>query len=259
MTFTPEDFDAHIEEWKDWPTMPWNRLLYSACHHNLQRFLGNPPLNILDVGGGNGQDTFFLVQLGHKVTLQDFSIEMLDDARQNAAKAGLSKKISFYQADVTELPDLFSAAEFDVILCHNMIKFVKDGYTLLDDLYRLLKPSGLLSITAVNPYSEAYRQAIFSNDLSAALDSIGQQQYLHPWFGKSEQRHTAEDLIAYLKALGCTLLGHFGLRCIVDYLTDNQSKFDSSYFAQLKELELAMTDQYPYYMLARMFQIIMQK
>jgi len=221
--------------------------------------LNEPPLEILDVGGGNGEDTFFLARLGHKLTLQDFSGEMLADAQQRAAEKGLSEGISFYQADVAELSALFTAQIFDVILCHNMIKFVDDGYALLDDLFALLKPSGLLSITAVNPHSEAYRQAIFLNDLSGALEAIGQQQHLHPWFGKSEQRHAPDDLIAYLEGLGCTLLGHYGLRNIVDYLTDNDSKFDPDYFAKLEALEYAMTDCYPYYLLARMFQIILQK
>ena len=161
MAFTPEDFDAHFDQWKDWPTTPWNRLLYSTSHRNLQRHLGEPPLKILDAGGGNGEDTFFLVHLGHTVTLQDFSAEMLGDARQRAAEAGLLDQITFCQSDVAELPNLFSAWEFDAILCHNMIKFVEDGYALLDDLYTLLKPSGLLSITAVNPHSETYRQATF--------------------------------------------------------------------------------------------------
>ena len=259
MTFTPEDFDAHFDQWKDWPTTPWNRLLYSTSHRNLQRYLGEPSLKILDVGGGNGEDTIFLVQLGHTVTLQDFSAEMLGDARQRAAEAGVLEQVTFYQADVAELPNLFSAGEFDAILCHNMIKFVEDGYALLDDLYALLKPGGLLSITAVNPHSEAYRQAIFMNDLPGALATIGQEQHLHPWFGKSEQRHAPELLITYLEALGCTLLGHFGLRNIVDYLTDNESKFNPEYFAELEKLEYALTDQYPYYLLARMFQIIVQK
>lgn len=59
--------------------------------------------------------------------------------------------------------------------------------------------------------------------------------------------------------MGCILLGHFGLRCIVDYLTDNESKFDPTYFAELEKLAYAMTDQCPYYLLARMFQIIAQK
>ena len=259
MPFSPEDFDAHFDKWKDWPTTPWNRLLYSTCHRNLQRYLGKQPLKILDAGGGNGEDTFFLISLGHSVTLQDFSAEMLEDARRRAEQNGVLEQISFCQADVVKLSSLFSAEEFDAILCHNMIKFVDDGYALLDDLYTLLKPKGLLSITAVNPHSEAYRQAIFKNDLAEALAAIGQEQYLHPWFGKPEQRHTPEDLIAYFEVLGCTLLGHFGLRCIVDYLTDNESKFVPGYFTKLEALEYAMTDQYPYYLLARMFQIILQK
>jgi S-adenosylmethionine-dependent methyltransferase len=259
MTFTPEDFDLHFDKWKEWPTTPWNRLLYSTCHLNLKRYLGEPPLEILDAGGGNGEDTFFLIQLGHTVTLLDFSIAMLADAHQRAVDQDVLDRITFCQTDVAELPDLFSADSFDVVLCHNMIKFVDDGYALLVDLHTLLKPGGLLSITAVNPYSEAFRQAIFRNDLTRALDAIGQEQHLHPWFGKSEQRHTPEALIRYLEGLGCALLGHFGLRCIVDYLTDNDSKFDPNYFARLESLEHTMTDRYPYYLLARMFQIIMQK
>jgi S-adenosylmethionine-dependent methyltransferase len=259
MNFTPEDFDTHFDQWKEWPSTPWNRLLYSTCHLNLQRHLGPPPLQILDVGGGNGEDTFFLIQLGHTVTLVDFSTEMLADARQRATDLGVVEQVIFYQADVGELPTLFSETQFDFILCHNMIKFVANGYELLDDVSALLKPGGLLSVTAVNPHSETYRQAIFQNDLSGALAAIGQDQHLHPWFGKSEKRHTPEDLIEYLERLDFSLLGHYGLRNVVDYLTDNESKFDPNYFTELEKLEHALTDQYPYYLLARMFQIIAQK
>ena len=88
MTFTPEDFDAHFDQWKDWPKTPWNRLMYSTAHRNLQRHLGEAPLQILDAGGGNGEDAFFLLRLGHDVVLQDFSSEMLADARQRAAREG---------------------------------------------------------------------------------------------------------------------------------------------------------------------------
>jgi S-adenosylmethionine-dependent methyltransferase len=259
MTFTPEDFDAHFDKWKDWPSTPWNRLLYSTSHLNLLRHLGDPPLEILDVGGGNGEDTFFLIQTGHRVSLLDFSGEMLADARKRAINMGVLDQVTFYQADVVEIPNLFLDDQFDAILCHNMIKFVDDGYTLLDKLSVLLKHDGLLSITAVNPHSETYRQAIFQNDLNGALAAIGQNQHLHPWFDKSEKRHAPEDLIKHLQALGFNQLGHYGLRCIVDYLTDNQSKFDPNYFSQLERLEHAMTDCYPYNLLARMFQIIMQK
>jgi S-adenosylmethionine-dependent methyltransferase len=259
MTFTPEDFDAHFDKWKEWPTTPWNRLLYSTSHRNLQKHLGSAPLNILDAGGGNGEDTCFLTNLGHTITLVDFSEAMLADARQRASKLGVRDQVTFVHADVTELSSLFQSSEFDAILCHNMIKFVADGLGLLDDLYALLKPGGLLSVTAVNPHSETYRQAIFLDDLRGAQESIGQDDHLHPWFGKSEKRHAPEILIEYLLGLGFTLLGHYGLRNLVDYLTNNEAKYKPEYFNQLKQLEHALTDRYPYYLLARMFQIILQK
>ena len=103
MPFTSQDFDTHFDKWKDWPATPWNRLLYSTCHLNLERHLAEPPLDILDVGGGNGEDTFFLARLGHRLTLQDFSGQMLADARQRAAQEGFLDQISFCQADVAEL------------------------------------------------------------------------------------------------------------------------------------------------------------
>ena len=259
MTFTPEDFDTHFNKWKEWPTTPWNRLLYSTLHCNLQRHLGTPPLHILDVGGGNGEDALFLARLGHTVALVDFSAEMLTDARKCAAEIGVADKISLHQADVAELVGLFADSHFDVILCHNMIKFVDDSFALLRDLCDMLKQDGWLSITAINPYSEVYRQATFLNDLSAAQEAIGQRNARHPWFDKVETRHAPENLIQFLESLGCTLLGHYGLRCIVDYLTDNEAKFDPEYFSELEKLEHALTDQYPYYLLARMFQIVVRK
>jgi S-adenosylmethionine-dependent methyltransferase len=172
---------------------------------------------------------------------------------------GLLELISFHQADVTDLPNLFDDSQFDVILCHNMIKFVTDAYALLKDMHTLLKPGGWLSITAVNPHSEVYRQAIFLNDLTKARNAIGQEGAQHPWFDKPERRHDPEDLINYLDTLGCTLLGHYGLRCIVDYLTDNEAKYDPKFFTELEKLEHDLTDRYPYYYLARMFHIIVRK
>jgi S-adenosylmethionine-dependent methyltransferase len=140
-----------------------------------------------------------------------------------------------------------------------MIKFVDDGKKLLQDIYDLTKPGGLLSITAVNPYSEVYSQAIFQGNLAAAQAAIGEDRHYHPWFGKSETRHSAENLIEFLETLGYKLLGRFGLRCIIDYLPDNEAKFEPSYFAEIEKLENALTDRYPYNLLARMFQIIVQK
>ena len=84
MTVTPEDFNAVIDEWKDWQTVPWGRLFYSISHNNLKRHLPNRSLRILDVGGGNGMDTTYFACQGHTVVLLDYSPAMLADARKRA-------------------------------------------------------------------------------------------------------------------------------------------------------------------------------
>ena len=184
---------------------------------------------------------------------------MLADAQKRAHKLGLYPQITFHQIDVAELSTIFAGDRFDVVLCHNMIKSVDDGQKLLKDITSLLKPSGLVSVTAVNPYSEVYTQAFFQRNLAAAKAAIGNDRHFHPWFEKYETRHTAESLIEFLEGLGHKLLGHYGLRCIIDYLPENETKFEPTHFAEIEKLEHALTGLYPYNLLARMFQIIVQK
>ncbi len=50
-----------------------------------------------------------------------------------------------------------------------------------------------------------------------------------------------------------------GLRCVCDYIPDNDIKNDPAFFAQLERLEYALRDKYPYNLLARYCQVIAQK
>jgi hypothetical protein len=45
----------------------------------------------------------------------------------------------------------------------------------------------------------------------------------------------------------------------MDYMYDNERKYDDEFYRKLEQLELALTDRYPYYLLARFFQIIARK
>lgn len=54
-------------------------------------------------------------------------------------------------------------------------------------------------------------------------------------------------------------MGEYGVRYVCDYIPNNDIKRDPSFFSELERLELAMSDRYPYYLLARLFQIIARK
>ncbi|MBN2147532.1 MAG: methyltransferase domain-containing protein [Anaerolineales bacterium] len=258
MAFNAQNFDEKLPQWQEWQNMPWNHLFYSIARRNLMLHISEQTLHALDVGGGNGADSLYLASLGHRVALVDFSAAMLDDARARAAMAGLDDRITFHQAEAHAIPTLFPGEQFDLALCHNILHFVEDAQELVGSICAILRPGGLLSLIETNRYSETMRVAIQINDLPAALQAVAEKQRMHTWFNVPEQRFSAEEMIGMLNRLGCRLEGQYGVRCVCDYLS-NEKKTDPAYYADLERLEAELTSTYPYYLLARYFQIIARK
>jgi S-adenosylmethionine-dependent methyltransferase len=255
---TADEVDAIVDEWKEWQSFPWAKLLYSISRFNILRHLDNHILRILDVGGGNGFNSIYFAQQGHSVTLLDCSPVMLSDAKQAADKEGVLQKITFCQADAGAIQDLFHGQQFDLILCHLMIEFVSEPRKVLKTICNLMAPEGLLSLLEANRYSEVYRKTFQANDLVAALKVVDTKEYFHPWVNRLTSLFSSAEMIDILRENGCELVGDYGIRCICDYLP-NEQKYEAEYFEVLEQLERKLTDTYPYNLLARFYQVIMQK
>jgi S-adenosylmethionine-dependent methyltransferase len=183
---------------------------------------------------------------------------MLDDARQRIAAAGLQARIHLHQAGVQEVARLFSAAQFDLVLCHNVIQYVADVPALLRDLAALLLPGGLLSLVSINRFSDVYAAAFLRQDLAAALAGIGARTMHSTLFDTPLTMYSAEEAAGLLAEAGCPAAQTYGLLCLTSYWGDNERKRDPAIYAQLERLELALTDQEPYKRLARYYQVIAQ-
>ncbi|MBZ0296553.1 MAG: methyltransferase domain-containing protein [Anaerolineae bacterium] len=252
-----DSFDEGLSKWLNSLDEPWNRLRYTIFRANLARHLPEGSLRILDAGGGSGSDAIPLAQAGHAVTLVDFSASMLAEARRNAEAAQLD--MTLVQADLAEIPDRFPEPVFDVVLCHNVIQYVDDMPGALRAIIAPLKPGGIVSVININRYSDALQAALLRHDLDDALASLDSRESYTPMFDTTLRHYAGEEMIPALEAAGCTLLGHYGVRCLNDYISDNNLKFDPDFYARLEQLELALTDQYPYYLIARFFQLIGRK
>jgi S-adenosylmethionine-dependent methyltransferase len=121
-----------------------------------------------------------------------------------------------------------------------------------------LLPGGLLSVICVNRYSEAYREALQQHDPGAALEKLDTGAIFSGVFKTEVRAYTAEEVSRALGELGCALLAHYGIRCVYDYIP-NDLKNDAAFLAELERLEHAMSGRYPYYLLARFFQLIVRK
>ena len=102
--------------------------------------------HVLEVGPGPG---YFSVEVAQRVSsgrldLLDVQKEMLEKARHRIAMKGLHN-VGYVQGDATMLP--FEEACFDVAFLVAVLGEVPDPSACLRELYRTLRPQGLLSIT----------------------------------------------------------------------------------------------------------------
>ena len=249
-------FDTHMAAWTAEQQTPWGRLKYTVVRSNLRRHLAGGPLHILDAAGGNGHDSLPFASEGHRVTIVDYSGEMLADAERSAARLDLSERLQCHHADLLEIPRLFPEPCFDAVFCHNVLQYVDDVPALLAAISAPLKQGGVLSIISVNRFAISYRAAFFRENLKDAYAMLDARSEVATLFGTQMRQYSAEEIAGMLPDAGCVVAEDYGVRCVCDYWGDNQRKSDPDVLADLERLELALTNRYPYKLLARYFQVV---
>jgi S-adenosylmethionine-dependent methyltransferase len=254
-------FAGRMDAWTAGQALPWNRLRYTLVHDNLCRHLGPAPLRILDAGGGDGRDSVPLAALGHDVVIVDYVPAMLEGARQHAAAFGVVDRVTTILGNVVELDTAFAGAgtAFDLVLCHNVLQYMPAPQMLLDKLGRLLLPGGLLSLLTPNPASESYRLALQQLDFAGALAALDATTYTNVLYGAEVHLFTPAELEQRVAAAGLEGVASYGVRCVIDYVQDNDIKHVPETYAQILELERALSQRSPYRELARFGQLIARR
>ncbi len=103
--------------------------------------------DVLDVACGNGNATIPAAKTGGKVTGIDLTPSLLQAGRAAAAEGGVD--VEWIEADAQELP--FADASFDVVLSVFGCMFVPDQRAEAEEIARVLKPGGRITIAAWTP------------------------------------------------------------------------------------------------------------
>lgn len=105
-------------------------------------------LRCLDMGCGPGFLGILLAKNGHRVTLADYSENMLRQAQENVEFAAVSAEI--IKADAQNPP--FEEETFDVIVSRNLVWNLENPERAYDQWLRILKKGGKLIIFDGNHY-----------------------------------------------------------------------------------------------------------
>lgn len=116
--------------------------------------------NVLDIGCGVGTIDFFLASKGKNVTGIEISSNAVKIARLNAKQFMLDKKILFINAS---FPSKIPAIKYDLVIFSEVIEHLKDDSKAIKDIWRVLKPGGLLIITTPSKSAPLYRLGLLSN------------------------------------------------------------------------------------------------
>ncbi len=225
------------------------RIRLALLQQDLSSLADQPPLTILDAGGGQGHISRWFARQGHQVVLCDASAPMLEKAAALNQQAGLAERIQLQHLSVAQFCQGNRQA-FDLILCHAVLEWVQQPQLLLQQLLPQLKVGGWLSLMFYNRHSLVLRNALRGNLRKVKrADWRGDGRGLTPY-----QPLDPEQVYQWLDALSVEVEQLSGIRCFYDYLP---AKVKQDYrFEDILELERDHYQQQPYIHMARYIHLL---
>jgi S-adenosylmethionine-dependent methyltransferase len=214
------------------------------------------PLHILDVGGGMGQITLKLAQLGHTITLTDPSKEMLSKAHK-AIQTTKLHNVSVICSDAQNLHKHITDT-FDIVMCHAVLEWVASPGDVIQALAGFVKPAGKLSLMFLNHNSRVLKR-ILGGDFTSYLSPKNTQETLQQPAPEtfSEAKGLHEEHVRHLLAdYGFVVRSKAGIRIFHDHIPEHLRELD---LPALLELEKNYRATEPFASLARHIHLICQR
>ena len=190
--------------------------------------------SILDFGSGEGVTANHFAENNHVVAIEP-SEEML----KNRWKDFEYRQI---QGNVTKLGE-FEDNTFDVIICHNVLEYVEDKKSIIEELHRVLRPNGILSIVKHNRAGRVMQMAVLLDELEKANELLDGNNSTASKFGtiRYYEDEMISEWVSSLKYKEC-----FGIRTFWD-LQQNQEKHNSKEWQDRMiklEMRVSQMDEY---------------
>lgn len=220
---------SSINDYRKLMEQPWGKMFYDTLFRQLD-LSEDHPLNILDFGAG------FCVTASHyapfhRVTAIEPSKEMLD------LKVGdHCGSYTCIQGGIEEVRKQKNA-DFDLVICHNVLEYVPDKEQILTELAGVLKQGGRLSIVKHNLAGRILAYSVFSDDPQAALGLLEDGDNEDNMFGKRDT-YSTEYLMRKASELGLSLEDRFGLRTFFGLSSNNDKKYTTEWYDNMLALEM---------------------
>ena len=193
-----------------------------------------------------------MAERGHQVILCDLSAQMIDRAKQAAEAKGVSDNMQFIHCAAQDVASHLETP-VDLILFHAVLEWVADPRSVLQTLWSVLRPGGVLSLMFYNAHG-----LLMHNMVAGNFD------YVQAGMPKKKKRTLSPDyprdpaqVYLWLEEAGWQIMGKTGVRVFHDYLREKHQQRDC--YEALLELETRYCRQEPYITLGRYIHVTARK
>ena len=202
---------------------------------------------ILDFGSGAGITANHFAA-GNKVIAIEPSADML---AQQVNTNGYRQIIGS-----TEKLKKLPSNSFDYILCHNVLEYVNDREIIVGEFYRLLKPSGKLSIVKHNRNGRVMQMVVLLNNFEEANNLLDGHNSNAQQFGTINY-YDDKDIIEWCD--GFTLQETYGLRTFWDLQQNQEIQKDEDWQKKMIDIEMKVSQNPDFQKIAFFHHLIFEK
>ena len=207
-------------------------------------------LQLLDIGGGQGQFSLELARQGAQISLCDISEEMLRLAADQFAAEQLP--LTVQQCSLQDCAQCFPQ-QYDVVMNHAVLEWLEDPFAALPLLAERVKSGGWLLLMFYNLHGHQWRQIMNGRTHAPASANPRLRDE-----GNAPQHPLDPDKIeSALQALGFSVQRWRGVRCVHDHMHQKIRDRIGQEKVYLADLEFGL--QEPYRRMGRYVHFLAQK
>lgn len=220
---------------------PWGKMFYNLIWMQLPEFENK---TILDFGSGFGISAEHYSK-NNKVIAVEPNKDMIR----------LGKTTEFKQiTGGIEILKQIDSHSFDVILCHNVIEYIDDRNELFSQFERILKTDGMISIVKHNRVGRILQKIVLENDVETAAMILKNNNSVSEKFGEIK----LYDDTKLSEWSNLKISEKFGIGAFYS-LQPNDFKKSRNWFESMLNLEMSVSQQSDFYVLASFHHIILTK
>ena len=213
-----------IKNYRNMVEQPWGRMFYELIFRQLD-ISNDKKLKILDFGAG------FCITTDHYAKFHDVTaLEPSDDMRS------LRYENNTYTLIGKGIDHLYAMEDdsFDLIICHNVLEYASDKEDILEQLKRVTKPGGRLSVVKHNLYGRVMASAVLADDPKTALFLLNQEEE-NSLFGK--RNVYSNEWLTEILSDKMTLENTYAIRTFFGLSSNNDIKYTDDWYQDMLELE----------------------